>query len=144
MKKKFFAALAVSLFSLLLLHILSYGSDSLRTVHFSHPNIIRYDNHGFIINGKRTYIFSAGFHYCRLVPELWNDRLQKIKAAGFNTVETYVPWNFHEKEPGRTDLSQLDEFIKACAQHDLYVIIRPRALYLCRMGRGRMAALACR
>ena len=26
------------------------------------------------------------------------DRFKKIKEAGFNTVETYVPWNWHERD----------------------------------------------
>ncbi|HYW35280.1 MAG TPA: beta-galactosidase, partial [Balneolaceae bacterium] len=125
MYKKSNFVLTAILFSLLFGVHLCYGSDSLHTVHFSHPNIIRYNKHGFIINGKRTYIFSAGFHYYRLTPKLWNDRLQKIKAAGFNTVETYVPWNFQEQEPGKAHFANLNKFINDCAKHNLWVIIRP-------------------
>ena len=123
----------ITLFSIILLFSFiknSYGVDSLKTVQFSHPNIIRYDHHGFIINGKRVYIFSAGFHYFRTPPALWNDRLDKIAAAGFNTVETYIPWNYHEQKPGQTNFDELNNFLDACAAHHLWVIIRPGP-YIC-------------
>jgi hypothetical protein len=55
---------------------------------FSHPERIRYDGHCMTIEGKDTFIYSATFHYFRTPKELWRDRFQKIKAAGFNTVET--------------------------------------------------------
>ncbi len=108
----------------------SYGIDSLKTVQFSHPNVVRYDHHGFIINGKRVYIFSAGFHYFRTPPALWNDRLNKIAAAGFNTIETYIPWNYHEQKPGQANFDELNKFLDACAEHHLWVIIRPGP-YIC-------------
>lgn len=40
-------------------------------------------------------------HYFRILPEYWEDRLLKLKALGCNTVETYIPWNLHEKEKGQ-------------------------------------------
>ena len=61
------------------------------TIQFSHPEVIHYDGHCLTINGKDTLIRSAAFHYFRTPRELWRDRFQKIKDAGFNTVETYVP-----------------------------------------------------
>src|ERR1017187_8906335 len=56
---------------------------------FPYPQVIRYDGHCLTINGKDTFIRSAAFHYFRTPRELWRDRFQKIKDAGFNTVETY-------------------------------------------------------
>lgn len=44
----------------------------------------------FYLNGKATRIVSGAIHYFRTVPELWRDRLRKLKACGMNTVETYV------------------------------------------------------
>jgi len=46
-------------------------------------------------------IISGAIHYFRVLPEYWKDRLLKLKAMGCNTVETYVPWNFHEPEEGK-------------------------------------------
>jgi Glycosyl hydrolases family 35/Beta-galactosidase, galactose-binding domain len=97
---------------------------------FSHPQIIRYDHNTFYINGKETFIYSGSFHYFRCDPDEWTDILQKIKAAGFNTIETYIPWNFHEQKKGELDLSMLDKFLKDCEQMGLYVIARPGP-YIC-------------
>ena len=64
---------------------------------FLNPNRIRYDGSCMTIDGKDVFIYSAAFHYFRCPEELWRDRFRDIKAAGFNTVETYVPWNWHER-----------------------------------------------
>jgi hypothetical protein len=77
---------------------------------FPHPERIRYDGHCLQIEGRDFFLSSASFHYCRTPPELWCDRFQKIKDAGLNTVETYVPWNWHERDlpPGLDDFSKVD------------------------------------
>jgi len=64
--------------------------------YFPYPNKIKYDGACLSIEGKETFIYSAAFHYFRTPKALWRDRFAKIKAAGFNTVETYVPWNLCE------------------------------------------------
>ena len=62
-------------------------------------------NKKFYMDSKPFDIYSGAMHYFRTVPEYWEDRLTKLKAAGFNTVETYVCWNLHEKKPGEFDFS---------------------------------------
>ena len=91
---------------------------------FSNPNVIRYDHNAFIIHGKETYIFSGSFHYFRSEPSEWMSILQKIKDAGFNTIETYVPWNFHEQVKSKPDFNSLNKFLDDCREMGLYVIIR--------------------
>ena len=54
----------------------------------------------FYLDGKPVRILSGAMHYFRILPEYWEDRLLKLKGAGLNTVETYVPWNFHETREG--------------------------------------------
>ena len=44
----------------------------------------------FIVEGKTKRILSGAIHYFRVVPDYWEDRLMKLKAAGLNTVETYA------------------------------------------------------
>ena len=48
------------------------------------------DGQEFVIEGKKKLIMSGTIHYFRVVPAYWEDRLLKLKAAGLNTVETYV------------------------------------------------------
>src|SRR5215469_12829685 len=83
-------------------------ADSARP--FAHPDCIRYDSQCLTIDGKDVFIFSGAFHYFRCPKELWGDRFKKIKDAGFNTVETYVPWNWCEQEMPRStgDFSKVD------------------------------------
>ncbi len=87
----------------------------------------------FYLDGKPMQIISGAIHYFRVVPEYWRDRLEKAKAMGLNTVETYIPWNFHEPEKneflwsGRRDFARFFEIAKSLG---LYVIARP-APFIC-------------
>ncbi|WP_271853895.1 glycoside hydrolase family 35 protein [Planococcus maritimus] len=90
-------------------------------------------NGSFYFEGEPFQILSGGMHYFRTVPEQWEDRLQKLKALGLNTVETYIPWNFHEPKKGHFDFSgmaDIEGFIELAHRLGLYVILRP-APYIC-------------
>lgn len=54
----------------------------------------------FYLNSEPFQIISGAIHYFRTVPEYWRDRLEKLVNMGCNTVETYIPWNFHEPNRG--------------------------------------------
>lgn len=91
------------------------------------------DDKDFLIDGEKTRIISGAIHYFRVVPEYWEDRLAKLKACGFNTVETYMPWNLHEEYEGQfnfTGMLDIEHFIEIASKLDLYVIIRPGP-YIC-------------
>lgn len=87
----------------------------------------------FYIDGESAQIISGAFHYFRTVPEYWTDRLEKLKALGCNTVETYIPWNMHEPEKGEfhfEGILDIERFIGLAQELGLYVIIRPSP-YIC-------------
>ncbi len=87
----------------------------------------------FVLNGEPFNIYSGAMHYFRTLPEYWEDRLLKLKKAGFNTVETYVCWNLHEPKKGEYDFSgMLDivKFLKTAQELGLYAIVRPGP-YIC-------------
>ena len=87
----------------------------------------------FFMDGKPFNIYSGAMHYFRTLPDYWEDRLKKLKLAGFNTVETYVCWNLHEPSPGEFDFSgmlDIERFIKTAAGLGLYCIVRPGP-YIC-------------
>ena len=76
---------------------------------------------------------SGSMHYSRVPAYYWKDRLLKMKAAGLNAVQTYVPWNFHEPFPGMYDFEEdhdLVNFIKTAQQVGLLVILRAGP-YIC-------------
>ncbi len=99
---------------------------------------ITYDKQCFTINGKDLIIYSGAFHYFRCPKPLWPERFAAIKAAGMNTVETYVAWNWHEQEPpanlddySKCDMTDLSDWLKmAIDDYGLNVMIRPGP-YIC-------------
>jgi hypothetical protein len=97
---------------------------------FENPQIIRYDGQCFTLNDQDTFVQSACFHYCRCPRELWRDRLLKFKQAGFNTIETYVFWNYHEPEEGHVDLSEFEAFVKQVHEMGFWMVVRPGP-YVC-------------
>ncbi|MDE3179105.1 MAG: beta-galactosidase [Acidobacteriota bacterium] len=92
---------------------------------FENPQIIRYDEDCFTLHGRDTFITGAAFHYARCPRELWGDRLLKLKQAGFNTLETYVFWNYHEPVEGQVQMGELEDFINQAQQAGFYLIVRP-------------------
>ena len=88
---------------------------------------------GFFIDGKEYRMMSGAVHYFRVVPEYWRDRLQKLKACGLNTVETYIAWNMQEpaKDCFRFDgMADFEKFLDISAELGLYAIVRPGP-YIC-------------
>lgn len=112
----------------------------------------------FTLNGKNITLYSGAMHYFRTHKKQWRDRLRKMRAAGLNAVETYVPWNLHEPTPGKLNLLKtiqlhpvlirigdfdfghggspmedfldIETFLKTAQQEDLFAIIRPGP-YIC-------------
>lgn len=87
----------------------------------------------FYLNGEPFQIISGAIHYFRIVPEYWKDRLEKLKAMGCNTVETYTPWNMHEPQKGHfhfDGMLDIEKFIQTAQDLGLYVILRPSP-YIC-------------
>ncbi|ODN03705.1 Beta-galactosidase-1-like protein 3 [Orchesella cincta] len=95
---------------------------------------------GFKLNGKKIKIISGAIHYFRVHPDLWRDRLKKLRAMGANTVETYVSWNLHEPKMGEFDFgngtgdysmfTDIRRYIQIAQEEDLLVLFRPGP-YIC-------------
>ncbi|MEV6759693.1 glycoside hydrolase family 35 protein [Streptomyces sp. NPDC051105] len=88
---------------------------------------------GFLLDAQPFQIISGGLHYFRVHPQQWADRLHKARLMGLNTVETYVPWNLHERRPGEFRMDgalDLPRFIELAAAEDLHVLLRPGP-YIC-------------
>lgn len=82
----------------------------------------------FYLDGKPVKLLSGAVHYFRLVKEYWEDCLYNLKAMGFNTVETYIPWNIHEPEEGVFDFDgnkDVECFVRLAGELGLHVILRP-------------------
>ena len=95
--------------------------------------LLEITDEGFLLDAQPFQIISGGLHYFRIHPGQWADRLHKARLMGLNTVETYVPWNLHERRPGtfRTDGGlDLPRFIELAAAEGLHVLVRPGP-YIC-------------
>ncbi|MGN6269743.1 MAG: beta-galactosidase [Sphingomonas sp.] len=90
---------------------------------------ITFDRYSFLIDGKRTYLWSGEVHPYRLPsPELWPDIFQKMKAAGFNTASIYFSWGYHSPREGVYDFTgirDLDKLLDDARDAGIYVIARP-------------------
>ena len=82
----------------------------------------------FYLDGQEFKILSGAIHYFRIQPEDWYHSLYNLKALGFNTVETYVPWNMHEPQKGEFDFQgilDIEKFLQTAQDLGLYAIVRP-------------------
>ena len=88
------------------------------------------DEH-FLVDGRPVRLLSGALHYFRVHEARWGHRLAMLRAMGLNCVETYVPWNLHEPEPGRHhDVAALGRFLDAAREAGLWAIVRPGP-YIC-------------
>ena len=95
--------------------------------------ILTVDGEHFLMDGEKTTIISGTIHYFRVIPEYWEDRLKKLKACGFKTVETYTCWNLHERREGMFDFTgglDIGKFLDIAKGLGLNVILRPGP-YIC-------------
>ncbi|MDO1527598.1 beta-galactosidase [Fulvimonas sp. R45] len=90
---------------------------------------VSFDKYSFLVDGKRTYLWSGEVHPYRLPsPGLWPDIFQKMKAAGFNTASIYFSWGYHSPREGVYDFSgvrDVDRLLDDARKAGIYVIARP-------------------
>lgn len=99
----------------------------------THPaataHTVTWDRYSLQLDGKRLMVWSGEFHYWRLPSQsLWLDVLEKIKAAGFNTISIYFDWGYHSAKPGVYDFTgirDVNALLTMTEQVGLYVIARP-------------------
>lgn len=88
---------------------------------------------GFYLNQQPFKILSGAIHYFRIQPDDWYHSLYNLKALGFNTVETYIPWNVHEPQKGQfcfEGILDLEKFLQIAQDLGLYALLRPSP-YIC-------------
>ena len=92
-----------------------------------------FDGKSFILNNKRIWLYCGEIHYYRFPREEWRRALETARAAGLNTISTYVAWNIHEPQPGVWDFEgdkDLAAFLDLASELGLYVMLRPGP-YIC-------------
>ncbi|MFE3283418.1 beta-galactosidase, partial [Streptomyces sp. NPDC059233] len=97
------------------------------------PPVLSWADGSFLRHGRPHRVLSGSLHYFRVHPEQWADRLRRVAALGLNTVDTYVPWNFHERTRGDIRFDgwrDLPRFLRLAEETGLDVIVRPGP-YIC-------------
>lgn len=96
------------------------------------PYNISFDSRSIRFNGMPSTLISGSIHYPRSTPGMWGNLFSEARAAGLNTIESYVFWNYHQRElsdytNGRYDYSQrgnITEFLRLAQEANLFVIWR--------------------
>jgi hypothetical protein len=82
--------------------------------------------------GKPFFLYGAAFFYERLPRELWASSMDELQALGINTLDLYVPWNWHETSDGAFDFDghtnprrDLDTVLRLARAHGFAIVLRP-------------------
>ena len=58
---------------------------------------VSWDSRSMRLNGNAVLLQSGSIHYPRSTPSQWPHLFAEARAAGLNTIECYVFWNFHAR-----------------------------------------------
>jgi beta-galactosidase len=92
---------------------------------------VQVTSQGLSMGGEVLPLYSGTVHYWRHAATDWERLLDGVLGMGFRYLETYVPWNVHQIEPGNHDFGQIDPskdigaFLRLCQAKGLYVLVRP-------------------
>lgn len=85
---------------------------------------LKLSKNGILIDDIPFFIYSGEIHYFRIPKKLWNLHLKKAKQAGLNTISSYIPWCFHEKEEGKFNFEDIIKFLEVTSKMGFYFIAR--------------------
>ncbi|WP_123039646.1 beta-galactosidase [Cohnella candidum] len=94
---------------------------------------VRFTRNAVRINGESVVLLCASLFYFRIPRESWRERMDQVKSMGYNGIDVYFPWNFHEKREGEWDFTgdrDAEEFLRLAAEAGLWVVARPGP-YIC-------------
>jgi len=84
------------------------------------------------VDGAPFFIESAAFSYYRIPRQEWARLLEAYRSIGINTIDIYIPWNWHEPTEGGIDFDghtnprrDLRGLLALIAQKKLKLIARP-------------------
>ncbi|WP_372635786.1 beta-galactosidase [Cohnella sp.] len=85
------------------------------------------------IRGQAKLVLCASAFYFRIPRERWAKRLAALRAYGYDCVDVYFPWNFHEESEGKWSFDgdrDADAFLEAVREAGLLAVARPGP-YIC-------------
>ena len=124
------APLAVALLCTSLSLLVPHGA---RAATFDHARLARVDGHPtLLVDGRPFFFFGGAFFYERIPPERWRDDMLAMRRLGANTLDLYIPWNWHEIADGTFDFDghtnprrNLRRVLRLASSLGFHLIVRP-------------------
>ena len=100
---------------------------------FGHAVVVMRDGEPrLLLDGKPFFFLGGAFFYERIPRSRWRESMQRMRELGANTLDLYVPWNWHELADGDFDFTgrtsprrDLREVLRLGKELGFYFIVRP-------------------
>jgi amino acid transporter len=111
----------------------AFGPLPVRAATFDHARVVQRDGiPQLLVDGKPFFFFAGSFFYERLPPDRWRPTMLAMRDLGANTLDLYVPWNWHEVADGAFDFDghtnprrNLREVLRLARELGFHLIVRP-------------------
>ena len=60
------------------------------------------ENSNLLLDGRPWFMLAGELQYFRIERKRWDRSLARMRKLGFNAVTTYIPWAWHEAQPGHS------------------------------------------
>jgi Glycosyl hydrolases family 35 len=100
---------------------------------FGHAVVVRENGEPVLkLDGKPFFFLGGAFFYERIPRSRWREAMLRMRELGANTLDLYVPWNWHELADGEFDFSgrtnprrDLREVLRLGKELGFAFIVRP-------------------
>ena len=109
------------------------GIDAVAAPSTETTSVVRVTSAGLSRHGRDEVLLCASLFPFRIPREEWKERLDAVRDSGYQVIDVYLPWNFHEVAPGEWDFSgrrDVGRFLDLAHEAGLAVIARPGP-YIC-------------
>jgi len=128
-----FVAKATAMLALAL-SVATFGCvQPVRAATWGHSAIVERGGDSILeVDRKPFFMYGAAFFYERMPRDNWDRSMRTLRYFGINTLDLYVPWNWHELADGDFDFKgrtnprrDLDEVLRLARTYDFKIVLRP-------------------